>query len=392
MNVFSSEISSMTSTHQFDPHAATFAPTPSGITSAEDEKIGIRLPVEIILHIIDLCAPPNEGAIVPHSHPSARTLLAFTLVCSFTYPTATRLLRQHGTYINSSSKLARLLRRLEREPSSDIAALSRACHLHQMNPLLPATKLPVPNPDPKPLAALTSLYLAPFTSSTLDILAAALWARSLLQCCSPTLVRLVLDIPPNLSWQQNKGALRRALNLALHSTLPALEEFTAVRPDSHLDVVVPSLWQSWPRLRRLALSGELAGAWLWTTFVTERLEKVVLTRTTGVEWSCPKTVLKLAWEKKGWTGVGEEGKDFTVVLVDVENDQPTDRMDRSQWQEIDPDGRITIMTYDVPTSFYGDEPAQRLCEDWVLRGALNGEIWDWEGTILQPTAKEVAET
>ncbi|KAJ9157448.1 hypothetical protein NKR23_g754 [Pleurostoma richardsiae] len=323
-----------------------------------------RLPLELILHIITCLVPSNPAAFLPLSTSSTKTLIAFTLVCRATSPVAKRLLRQHCLSITSSSRLRDLLLCISIQAAS-----------------------PSPSPDRAALRSLTSLYLAPFPPGRLDDLPTALWVRELFLTVSGTLTRLVVDMPLRSLWPADDHLDVRANLRQGFEALARLEELVCVRdelflrvsePEWHVDEG-PPLWASaarWPRLRRLALYNADAGApGFWRAVgAAPRLETLVLTRADGLEEGvCPKTEYFAVADRP-----------LTVVLVDVEARRP-EGMPRWRWRDVDPEGRMRVAAYDVPTSFYGDEDEIELCQEWVKGAALRGTLWGWEheGILLE---------
>ena len=76
-------------------------------------------------------------------------------------------------------------------------------------------------------------------------------------------------------------------------------------------------------------------------------------------------------------------KPIEVLVVNVSTEHPRE-IPRWAWRDADPEMKMRVMVYDVPTSFYGDEDSITLCQDWVKAAALRGTLWDWEGYLLQP--------
>jgi len=70
-----------------------------------------------------------------------------------------------------------------------------------------------------------------------------------------------------------------------------------------------------------------------------------------------------------------------LMIVDVEKEQVP--IVTSGWNHIDPDSKMTVEVYDVPTSFYGDEDPDPLCSEWVRQAAVNGTLWDWHGNTVR---------
>lgn len=185
--------------------------------------------------------------------------------------------------------------------------------------------------------------------------------------------------------------------------LTNLEEFVSARDELYLDVLEPEwrtqreteIWTLWPGLQRLALYNVAADERFWGCVRgMSELETVVLTRADDLERVCIKTSY-LGSSAAHVAGPGEDqaaqgaavGPDelprrLKVVLVNVSNHQPNHLAGRWRWNEVDPAGTLSVMTYDVPTSFYGDETPIDLCQEWVKVAAARGDIWDWEGPLV----------
>ncbi|KAF1982488.1 hypothetical protein K402DRAFT_397567 [Aulographum hederae CBS 113979] len=228
------------------------------------------LPTELILHVIDSLVPGHDNAPVAHppNHGVTRTLISFTLVSTSTYSLATRYLYSHCLYLDSPTRLRLLLQSL--------VSLS-----------LPRKLLP-------PIAiapCLRSLYLAPFEGDILDNLPIAQWTFQLISTISPTLKRLVVDMPlRNLEPWDDRLNVRPPLRTAF-SQLVNLEEFCSARDELFLDlhdrterIIERPVWTLWPKLRKLALYNQdiedpLFVAGLMTL---RNITHLALTRTDGL--------------------------------------------------------------------------------------------------------------
>lgn len=345
-----------------------------------------RLPLELILQIIaSLITDPR--CILPPSHATTKTLLSLTRVCRATYPIASNFLRQHCVYIDDNRRLRQLIYCVEYTRRRTQVS-QRPGHVGH-----PATT------SPRPLRPITSLYLAPFGPS-LDDQPTAIWVRELLCLLRLTLLRLVVDLPlRSLAPADDHLDVRRTLRNGFEQLL-VIEELVCARDELFLDVLdaasrraaslgVPQtvVWAAWPRLRRLALYNVDASVRFWANVrVSGALETLILTRADGLQDVCPKrayfggggAVLHVASE-------AFEGppRPLKVVLVNVSNDHPDRLAGQKRWDEVDPTNAMSVMSYDVPTSFYGDEDPITLCQEWVKTAALRGEIWDWEGMLIR---------
>lgn len=344
-----------------------------------------KLPWELIFQVIASLVRDTRTILRP-SHPATKALLAFTLVCRATYPVAANLLRQHCVYIDNDRRLRDLIRCVESTTT--------------------------------PLRPITSLFLAPFRGGNLDDQPTAIWVRELFCLVHPHLTRLVIDFPlRGLYPASDHLSVRKTLRAAF-SLLTSLREFVSVRDELYLDVLEREwqqagpgrevdVWSLWPRLRRLALYNVDADDHFWKTVRrAEGLDTVVLTRADGLDTVCMKTeylgigtAMADGAQAAGGTGNNDSTATITatttsnknepparplkVVLVNVENDQPVHLAGRWKWDKTDPGHLVQVSKYDVPTSFYGDEDAIELCQEWVKAAAVRGDMWEWEGPLIQ---------
>lgn len=385
-----------------------------------------KLPLELIFHIISSLLGDHRTILKP-SHSTTKTLLSFTLVCRATYPVASNYLREHCVYIDDDLRLRHLIHHAEstraHNTTTTATTTTNAHHNHHLS--LTAS----PNPRP-PLHPLTALYLAPFQRHTIDDQPTAIWLRELFCLLAPTLRRLVIDIPlRSLRPADDHLAVRDTLRDAF-AMLTALEEFVSVRDELYLDVSEPEwrvpaaglgagagagvgvgvgvgvlggsnveapAWTAWPKLRRLALYNRAADEGFWRAVAgAAALETLVLTRADCLDGTCMKSEYLGCWSSGGGgAGLGAVGavgetlplplppRPLKVVLVNVSNEQqPGSWAGRWKWDRVDPENVMKVMTYDVPTSFYGDDDGTSLCQDWVKTAALRGDLWDWEGPLV----------
>lgn len=339
-----------------------------------------KLPLELIFHIIaNLLGDPR--AILPPSHAATKTLLSLTLVCRATYPIASNYLRQHCAYIDNDRRLRELIHCIESTRDWTQGTASA------LSSLPPYASL---------LRPITSLYLAPFGAS-LDDQPTAIWTRELFCLLGPHLTRLVADLPLRTLYPADDHLdVRRTLRAAFGELAPRLEELVSVRDELYLDVLEPGwpragggeegaaeprVWTAWPRLRRLALYNVDAGdAGFWADVRRmPRLGAVVLTRADGLRG----VGLKSAYFGAGAGAAAGAPRPLKVMLVNVSNDHPDGLREQESWDTVDPGNVVDARSYDVPTSFYGDEDVGTLCQEWVKSAALRGDLWDWEGTPLR---------
>lgn len=314
------------------------------------------VPPELLFQIIEAVPPSKKpNAILPPSHPATKTLLAFTRVCRDTHSIATKLLRQRCIFLESSRCLADLLLCMPR--------------------LVPSL------PPVLSLRNITSLYVAPYGKS-LDDQPTAVWVRELFCEVSETLKKLVVLMPfQSLDPLDDHLNVRRTLREGFEQ-LHKLEEFVCLGDYPALSVSdgATDVWRLWPDLKRLTLfNAPINNHWLWWDIATlPKLQHVILARSTHVE----STNIKDEYFHKLPREDPRLDREIKIVLLDaafVWRDVQTTR-----WKEIDPKGRMTVELYDVPTSFYGDEMPGELVTNWVRRGALDGDLWEWKGDVVSP--------
>ncbi|KAJ3945849.1 uncharacterized protein N0V96_004194 [Colletotrichum fioriniae] len=311
-----------------------------------------RLPLELILNIIESLLPPNESSILPASHSATKALISFSCVSRSTYDFSTRLLRKRCMHIDSTSRLSLLLLSLfSPSPRNLPPTLSLKC--------------------------ITSLYLSPFGKS-LDDKPTAMWVRELFCEVCDTLKRLIVDMPfGTLSGYDDHLDVRPTLTDGFQR-LSKLEELICLRDYPALTFMQQTFtvncWSLWPNLRRVVLfNAPMSSHWLWYDIAnTAQLEQVVLARPLVP----PRINVKDDYYHMLNSYDHLTPRKIKIVLADVESDLP--EIETTRWDEYDPEGLLAIEKYDIPTSFYGDENATDLCCDWVKMAALNGSIWDWK--------------
>jgi hypothetical protein len=303
------------------------------------------LPLELVLNVITCSLPKYPSVILPPSHPITQTLLSFTLVCHETWRLATRYLRQHCVYLSSQGRLHFFLRQLFDTPQS--------CNI----PLI---------------------FLAPF-GETIDNLNTSTMTRELLCHTSPHLKRLVIDIPLRSLYPEDDMFSVRPLLREGFMALENLEEFVSIRDElylkTNLDNFEPPVWRRWKKLRRLALYNVDAQSSFWANVANmPELEVLVLTRADGLE----EFNIKARYFQ-----YTRSGKPLKVLLINTEQDQVRfSNLKRTGWDKVDPQKKMTITTYNVPSLYETEDPIE-MCQDYVKAGALNGTLWDWEGEQIQ---------
>ncbi|KAF2257844.1 hypothetical protein CC78DRAFT_598220 [Lojkania enalia] len=294
------------------------------------------LPIELVLHIIT-CVLPNPGSFLTRSNPITKMLLSFTLVCFETYRLARRYLREHCIYISTSIHLSSILLSIPCSPGSELC------------------KVP-------------SLYLAPF-KETIDDLPVALWTRELLLYTSPTLRKLVIDIPlRSLCAEEDRLDVRRILRDGF-AQLERLEEFVSVQDDLFLDLARDSekafVWRQWPNLKRLALYRAEFSEEFWRNVgKMPTLNMLMLVRPIGLQEFCVKTK---AFEQ--FPG----GRSLNLFLVNAENEAVLD-IPATGWKVADASKAMNIWRYDLATSPIGRDVGEA-CREWIKTKTMNNTLW-----------------
>lgn len=320
-------------------------------SSSSSDLERAKLPPELLQLIVENVLPANSQAIVSTSHSSAKTLLALTGVSRITYKLASKLLRQRCLCVDSSRRLIKVL----------------LC-MNRLTPTLPPTFS---------LRSITSLYLDPFERS-LEDQPTAIRVRELFFEVCQTLRRLVVRIPfSSLDRLDDRLNVRRTLRDGFEQ-LTGLEEFVCLEEYPALSVPeehTTDVWRLWPELKRLCLFNvPINNHWLWWDIATlMKLQHVVLARPQGLDVANIKDEY---FHKLPRDDVRLD-RQIKIVLMEAAYEMP--KVKTARWEGIDPQGRMTVEQYDVPTAFYGDETTGELVTGWVRRGALDGNLWEWEG-------------
>ncbi|KAF2866642.1 hypothetical protein BDV95DRAFT_205267 [Massariosphaeria phaeospora] len=308
------------------------------------------LPIELVLHVVTGLLPKYPNVILTPSHPITQTLYSFTLVCHETRKLANRYLRQHCVYLSSRARLQSFV-------------------------------LAVPTrPD---LRNITALFLAPFTDEVEHQPDVAIMMSELFGYTCSTLKRLVIDMDlGHFDAVALRGDLQKVLQEGFEK-LENLEEFVSIRDDLH--IITPQyegeafalFWKRWTKLRRLALCEAEADSEFWT-YVAElpHLGTLILTRANQLgTWNMKAEFFR------------HTDRPLKVLLVDVEEDQIRfGNMRRAHWDAVDPDRKMTIMTYTIPRIFE-DDSIREVCHGFIRTGAENGTLWDWTGELIQHLPK-----
>jgi hypothetical protein len=209
----------------------------------------------------------------------------------------------------------------------------------------------------------------------------ATWIYELFNYTAPTLRRLIIDIPlrKQSEWD-DPSSMRRLYQGFL--CLENLEEFVSTQNAGYLDTFGNLtaaggfslvVWRNWRKLKRLALYGADTSLQFWQTVAeVAQLETLVLTRASGLR----EHNIKIEYCR-------HTSRPLKLLLVDVEGDQVRfGNMRRIGWNTVDPEKRMTIMTYNVPILYSHEDPGE-VCQAYVRSGAENGTLWDWEGEVMQ---------
>lgn len=321
----------------------------------------LSLPSEILLQIIASIVPVLEPTPIAFSqtHATTKALLSLTQTCKTTYPAALLHLYTHCLYIDSPSRLQRVV-----ETLSSVSTETK----HRL------------------LQQLSSLYLAPFTENTIHDPTTVSRISRLLTFLSPVLRRLVIDMPLRGYTDELEVALvasRKTLRGAFE-LLTQLEVFCSVRDELYLSSIdrnVPD-WRDleireadvftfWPKLRTLALYNVdilfeprlMAPGSFWREVVDLRdLENLILTRCDGLDEIRFEDMWKECERNKN------RDKKLDVVIANVEGEH---RLHFPQGH-LKIDKALSIRQVNVPIGYYGDEDPIELCQEFIKRRMLNG--------------------
>lgn len=298
------------------------------------------LPLELVLKVIEALRPKYSNVLLPQSHPITQTLLSFTLVCHATRRVANRCLLQHCVYLNSESRI--------RSFSSDIY-------------------------NRQELRTTEAISLQPFELE-LETEQSITVSREILDILTVnrlSLKRLVIALP-NFYGYSNRGDQElRDIEKGI-ALLENLEELVSLGRDFYTRIQ-PDSWAVWPKLRRLVLSDPHNIPAFWAQIARlPRLETVVFVPA----YHCNYRNVKAMY-------FAETDRPIKIILVSTAQlqIQHSQFFGRRMWDRIDPEKKMTIMTYDVPMVFQSDSN-RPFVTDYVRAGAENGTLWDWEGEIV----------
>jgi hypothetical protein len=368
-----------------------------------------RLPTELLFHIIECLIPSNSPLAFPASHVVTRTLLNLCLVSRAIHYAAVRCLFAHCVYIDSPDRLQLLQQtlidhHLERAFGSSIL---------QQSPIdkdYPAFDLKACLEN-KPPSLIKSLFLAPFPEDTIDSPEIAQSILSLCTTVGPHLTRLVIDIPlRSLRPGDDTNHVRPFLRAAFQE-LVALEEFVSIQDELYLDVTErdrnkqdAAVWTTWLNLKRLALynvdaSSEVATlseiSTLDQCFVLNiqrcrNLTHLVLTRSDCLD--------EVYWPPSQWY-IPHENYQISrhlqrmLIVNSARAHWYSPAFTRSRWKQCFV-GRVwnsmlkcngsgvQIVKIDVPVPAGSEDDDIELCQEWVREAAIQGTLWQSEGTPL----------
>lgn len=332
-----------------------------------------KLPNEIVLQIIDSLV--DFGPLVPVALPGhdsrTRTLCSFLTVSWAFHSTAKRQLYKNCLYINSARKLRLLLRTLTESPSTDL------------------------------LPFINSLFLEVCgADGTIDDLPIAKWILELFSLISPTLTRLVVNIPLRSLYPEDDHLSVRPTLREAFSRLVNLEEFTSILDELYLSTRVDTssfdelyediVWKDWPQLKKLALyNPDVHLPFAKAIKTLPHLETLVLTRADGLtERPIPHILRKDC-----------ESQNLRILVVNDTDSLRIEVGEGDQWRAYDDDG--TVQFHQVPSvkDYKGQvevvkmgielgqdadpiETCQRAVQDAAIRGSLWKCSRDWAGNRI----------
>lgn len=342
-----------------------------------------HLPIEIVELIIQNINPPDGTVAVRASDIVTRTLYSTLTLCKATYAASLEGLYRNCLYIDSQWRLDALLRSYD----SQMGIFARQV-----------------DPQRFKLSASKSMYLAPFSSDTInepEVLAGVLF---LFEHLKNDLRRLVIDMPLRSAYPDERPGeiIRPALRDAFLK-LTSLEEFVSIRDELYLSTTVPSsykneppVWSLWPRLRRLALYNldiDLSNADLESDaprFLNQlpNLEVVALTRADGMDEQ-DVSIMDLS---------GSLSPSTRIVLIEAWRDRlrplawvEDGAMDLSRFEtglrgrflprkkilgmQLSAAVEAVLLVRPRDTSIDQNDDIS-FCQAWVRSNALNGSLWD----------------
>jgi hypothetical protein len=386
-----------------------------------DRRPKIRLPVEVILSIIEHLIPDTAGPkpILPAVNPITKTLLALTTVSRATHLTASKFLWQNCLYIDSRERL-----RVFRESVSQKSVITGCTPWEAYTPtrmflcpfslsdIIPGSDYssvadetsPIPRLDIAsdgelvPLGFETtagdngeSLRNRPHEPddpwevpespmySDLQNLAMIEDVRDILFTLAPVLKTLVVDMPlRNLYREDDHYGIRKILREGFEA-LADIEEIVSVRDELYLDSMGhredPEVWTQWPNLKRMALYNVSADEELWQNMLLcPQLETAIFTRADDVGYLDNPIDMKREWSR-AWvagtsrataTNSGEgryPGPEITIAFCNTVLELPDFDSYIPSWHTMDPENKICVLTVPTDSVYFQQTPTNYPLED-----------------------------
>ncbi len=336
------------------------------------------LPSELLLYIVDCLIPSDPPIAFPPNHEITRVLLSLSHVSKVIQPSASRHLISHCLYIDSPDRLKLLLRAIcNSNPSPEFALIAQS----------------------RPSASTRSLYLAPFLNDSIDDRFIVLSICRLFAHISPSLTRLVIDMPlRSLYPEDDRRGVRKLLRSAFQK-LTALEEFVSTRDELYLGThrrwaanaeVEPEIWSLWPKLRRLALYNVDVSNLDFLHDIQEctELTHLVMTRSDGLEEPIESLLstphLRISDFLRRVTIVNTWGA-YTRAHTRVQSELTNffNCFLGKIWACYKSQSDMLIFKIEVPSpkSPESDEDIT-LAQEWVRDTAIQGKLWEWPSISL----------
>lgn len=338
------------------------------------------LPNELLSCIIQCLRPSGSPVAIPASHEIAQALLALTLVSSKIRSLAVPYLYNYCLYIDSPWRLQLLLGTLSREGNILQSRQHDCDEVAGSGPL--GTFLLAHGHR-----VLKSLYLAPFEMDTIDELPVVKMIDHLFELLSPSLNRLVIDMPlrslyPDDDTQEIRPVLRKAFQ-----RLTALKEFVSARDELYLATWVvegfnlerePLVWSLWPQLEQLALYNVdiCCYRFLGSLKQLPNLKVLVLTRADGEQDVSALDLITMKPLKRLLIVNTASCHRGSPVIIGI-----PEKLAKNQTHAI---GETEIVRVNVPVLFEdgnGDEQQGlgdiESCQIWTRETGINGSLWDF---------------
>jgi hypothetical protein len=371
-----------------------------------DHRPKIRLPIEVILLIIDHLISDTAGPqpFLPATSLITKTLLALTTVSRATHTTASRLLWQNCLYIDTRERLDALRKSVSKKSvitgrvpwKAYAPARMFLCPFHLANDFAVSEYSPVPDetsliprldmiPDDEPFPQGFSTIAAddddesfwsrPYETdepwllpdspmySELKTLSVFQDIRKILVTLAPVLKTLVVDMPLRTLYRQDDHyGIRQILRKGFEA-LTDIEEIVSVEDELYLDSMggreEPQVWAQWPKLKRLALYNVLADEELWQNMLScPQLETAIFIRADRVGHVENPIDVKREWSRAWVAGNSREattnsgegrypGPEITIAFCNTEPELPHFDSYIPSWNAMDPENKICVLT--VPT-------------------------------------------